>query len=129
MTRRLTAIVAGLVVAAGCGGNGPPPGPVGGEMTISLTAGHNRTGAILLQLNGPVIDITGLNGYRVSSAPIGLTGSTRVVVTGAIVSGDMLRVRIPDVALLPAYTMFIEQAAARDDFSLLDPGGYGLTRR
>ena len=115
-----------VVTAAGCGDGGPPPSPAG-DLTISYFQGGPRAGAILFTISGgPVEQVTAENSELVSFAsPV--PGTTRVVVTGDLGTGTLLRVRVPDVSLVASYTIRVDQVADRITFSLIDPGAHTLT--
>jgi len=124
-------IVAGLLVALGgaaCGEVDKKVGPQAGDITLALTTSRTETGALLLRVVGPVEEIAALGGLRAGSAPLG-TGATRVVLTGSITSGDILRLRIPDLDLAETYTVQVEQAALGTTFALVEPGEYSVVVR
>ncbi|TFH64528.1 MAG: hypothetical protein E4G90_07900 [Gemmatimonadales bacterium] len=121
MIRRLGLL--GLTVLAAC--SGPPPGPVGGEVTLALQSPNIDDGAVLIRIVGPITEITPSGDYLVSSAPLGTT-ATKIVVVGNLASGPLIRVYVPDLNLLSTYTVFVEQAASRTDFVLYDPSGYSI---
>jgi hypothetical protein len=132
VTRRCLLLTGGalLVLLPACGGDGPEPGPVAGEVTVSLATGVPNAGALLLRVVGPITQIEVLGGHRMASAALGASNASRVVLSGRLAAGDILRLKIPDVSLYPgSYTVFVEQAAALDDFALLDPALFTLTLR
>lgn len=121
-----------LAVLAACGGGdtggGGPPKPVAGELTFTLsTPFAGQDGAVLIRVVGQIDTITVLGGHRLSFSRSGTL--TRAVILGNIEAGDLIRVRVPDVALASGYSAFVEQAAARSSFVLLDPSEYRLTLR
>lgn len=118
-----------LGFAAACGGDPPVIGPTPGEVSVMLQTPNVQDGAILFRVTGPVTEVTPARGFHVSSATTG--GTLRIVVAGDLSAGELVRLRIPDVDLLPSYTVFVEQVASRTDYVLFDPGGYslGLLRR
>lgn len=129
--RALRLLGAGAVVLmAACGGDGgdPLPKPVSGEFTVSLaTPFVGQDGGMIVRVIGPIDTVTAVNGYKVSFTRQG--NILRAVVTGNIEAGDLLRVKVPDVSQVNAYTAFVEQAAARSTYALLDVSGYSLTLR
>lgn len=126
MTRRLMRAAAGLALAAlvGCG-DPPVIGPTPGEVAVVLQTPNAQDGAILLQVIGPVTDVVPVRGFHVSSATTGTV--LRIVVAGDLSSGELVRLKIPDVDKLSSYSVFIDQIASRVDYALFDPGGYGLS--
>jgi hypothetical protein len=127
-TRRLVGLV--VLSLAGCGGDSPDPQPkpVAGDLVVSLvTPFPGQDGGMVIRMVGPIESVTGLGGYVVSSAVQG--NVTRTVVTGNIVAGDLLRIRVPDVAQNGLYTVFVEQAASRTTYALFDVSGYQLLLR
>jgi hypothetical protein len=117
----------GLALAAGCGKS--PTGPVAGEFTVSFSSGANSDGALLLLITGPVNSVQVLNGYQMSSAAAG-TNRTRVVITGDLIAGDVLKLSVPDTSTaLGAYSATVEAAANRTTYALADPALYTATVR
>jgi hypothetical protein len=127
MTRRPWWGLALLLAAApGCGDGGPPPSQAG-DLTITYFQGGPRAGAILFTISGgPVEQVRAENSELVSFASPG-PGTTRVVVTGDLGTGTLLRVRVPDLSQAGNYAVRVDQVADRITFSLMDPGAYTLT--
>jgi hypothetical protein len=94
-----------------------------------LSTALPQTGALLIRITGPIEDLAPVGNLRVASAAIAGVTATRVVVTGTIGPGDLLRLTIPDLAAFGSYAVMVEQAAAGTDFSLLDPAAFSLTLR
>jgi hypothetical protein len=129
MRASLLTLVAAVGLAA-CGGDEPTPEPkpVAGEVTVVLaTPFAGQDGGMVVRVIGPVDTITAVGSYQVSFVRQG--NISRAVVTGNIEAGDLLRVRVPDLAQVSGYAAFVEQAAARDTYALLDVSGYALTLR
>jgi hypothetical protein len=130
MSRRLLALFAGiLVLGIGCG-EPPVAGPEAGNLIVAYNASSTADGALLVLITGgPVESVSALRGFQVASAAAG-TNATRVVVTGALTTGDVFTIRVPDVAALSSYVARVEAAADRNTFALADPAGYtaGLRR-
>ena len=119
-------ILLGSVLAA-CGKD-PPPGPTAGRLTVSYSGGFGNDGALLLLVAGNVTSIEPLGGHQIASASAG-PNATRVVLTGNLVSGDILRLSVPDVAAIEDYDVTVEAAADRSSFALGDPNLYSTTIR
>lgn len=123
MIGRFALVLAVLLVACG---KKEPVGPTAGQLTISYTGPGTSDGAMLLVLTGGVDAVTASGGYQVASAPAGVN-TTRVVVTGALVPGDLLRVSVKDVDA--SYGARLEAVADRNTFALTDPTSYQFTVR
>jgi hypothetical protein len=131
MRARFAGATAALLVTLGCGGeNGGTPPQVRGDLTLSYVVTDHDHGAVLLTISGGDVE-------AVSAIPAGVTvsfasqspGVTRVVVTGGLASGDLLKVRVPDVNAVDGYVVRIDQVAHAETFALLDPTGSSLTIR
>ena len=133
MTARRASLLAALLVAVvgtACGGGdggGGPTKPVAGELMVRLTSPNATDGALIVRVVGPVSSVTPVGTYTVSTAIQG--NITRVIVTGNIVSGDLLRVKVPDVNQVLSYSANVEQAASRVDYALLSVSNYSLAIR
>jgi hypothetical protein len=127
MAFRPLAPLMALAALAACGGDAPPPGPTGGEVVVSLSSPNTQDGALVVRLTGPLTDLTAVGGYRIASSVQGAV--TQVVITGTIVSGDILRFKVADLSLVPGYGASVTQVARRTDYALLDVAGYTLTLR
>lgn len=128
--RPVLAMAVGLLAACGGddGGGGGGPKPVAGELTFTLSTPFvGQDGGLLVRVVGQIDTITVLGGHKMSFSRSGTL--TRAVITGNIEAGDLLRVRVPDVSLAASYGAFVEQAAARGTYVLLDPSEYRLTLR
>lgn len=119
------AALAALALSS-CGDNGGQSSNRG-DLLISYFQGGPEPGAILLTITGgQVEDVTALGGQQVSfAAPF--SGTTRVVITGNLSNGDLLRIRVPDVTLFTNYRARADQAADKVTFVLLEPTAYQLT--
>lgn len=129
--RPLGLVLASLLAACGGGDGGGGGGgtkPVAGELTFTLSTPFvGQDGGLLVRVVGQIDTITVLGGHKLSFSRSGTL--TRAVITGSIEAGDLIRIRVPDVSLASSYGAFVEQAAARGTFALLDPSEYRLTLR
>jgi len=126
MTRRvLGGLALGALLVVGCGGD-KPVGPVAGELTLTLATPNLTDGALLLRVVGTIESVTPVGNYRVESAPLP-GGMTRIIVTGTITSGPLVRIRVPDVGVAAQYLALVEQAAHRQTFALLSTTEYQVT--
>jgi hypothetical protein len=126
--RRGVLVALSTVVLAACGDRtDPTPKPVAGELVVKLTSPNATDGALIVRVVGPVTDVTPVGSYRVSFTTQG--NMTRAIITGDIVSGDLLRIKVPDVSALDGYFASVEQAASRIDYALFSTSGYLLSVR
>lgn len=127
MSRRFSAGLAFfLCVAAACGDGVGPPSQAG-DLTVSYFQGGPSAGALLLTITGgEVLEVSAANGEQVTFASPS-PGTTRVVVTGNLGTGTLLRVRVPDISLASRYVVVTDQVADRITFSLIDPQRHPLT--
>ena len=114
-----------LVALVGCGG--ADPGPRGeGDLLVAYSPGNPDAGAMILVINGgPVLNVAAVGGQQVSFT--GSQSTARVIVVGTLVSGDLLRIRVPDVSLQKTYSVRAEQVADRNTFALIDPSRHTFT--
>jgi hypothetical protein len=114
-----------LAGVSGCSDNGP----VAGVLQVSLTTPNSGAdGAILLSVTGPqaltsVAPEVG-GALRVFADPLSTT--TKIAVTGPLVSGAMITIGVADVRQSAQYIAMI-QAVAASDFQLRSLAGYSLT--
>ena len=97
--RRQLVPLALLSLAAACGDGGPtgPAGPVPGVLKIALTTPNADDGALLFTVSGGRISTVdaAAAGYQIYTAqPDTLT--TRILVTGDIGAGEVVRIHVPD---------------------------------
>ena len=93
-----------------------------GDLTVSLVESGGDLGAVLLTVTGGEVEtVTAIPGGVVVSFASPSPGVTRIVVSGALVHADLLRLRVPDVNAVSAYAIRIDQSAHAETFALLDP--------
>jgi hypothetical protein len=124
--RRLgCALLAGVALVS-CGGDANQNSNAG-DLLLSLYAGGPEAGAVLLVITGgPVQNATALGGQQVSFASP-FSGNTRVVISGDLATGDVLRIRVPDLSRIADYHVQTLQVADKVTFALLDQGAYTFT--
>jgi hypothetical protein len=118
-----------VLLAAACGDGGPtgPAGPTPGVLKVALTTPNADDGALLLTISGGRVSTVeaAAAGYQVYTAqPDTLT--TRVLVTGDIGAGEVVRIHVPDTRSVAAYHATIAQAASRTTFAQRALTGYSL---
>lgn len=123
MRLTLVSLAAGALIL-GCGGDdatGPPqPQPQAGELRV-LVASATPVGAVVLTVTGTGITSPAISGgarlyYDLSG------GTLSAVVTGASLSGEIMRFKVPDVRQVAGYEVRVQQAAGTSNQSLAASG-------
>ncbi|HJP57693.1 MAG TPA: hypothetical protein VJ847_11785 [Gemmatimonadales bacterium] len=124
---RLAAALAAAALACGGDHGTEPSGPVPGVLTLELVTPRSDDGAILLTVSGgPVASIEAAgSGYQLFSV-IPDTLTARVLVTGDLAAGALLRLHVADTRRAAAYRASVAQAASRDTFAQQPLAGYAL---
>ena len=118
-------LLASLSLAA-CGDNGGQP-TNRGDLLVAYYQGGPEPGALLVTITGGAVEnVTAVGGQVVSFASPA-SGTTRVVVMGSFTTGDLLRLRVPDIALSTNYAVRVEQVADKVTYALIDPTKYTFT--
>jgi len=127
MTKRARLGAAAFVaLLSACGDGGQPPSQAG-DLLVSYFQGGPEAGAILLTISGgEVQSVSPINGQQVSFAVIA-PGTTRVIVTTPLTTGDILRIRVPDVTQSSQYTATASQVADKVTYALIDPVPHTFT--
>jgi hypothetical protein len=115
--KRLAALV---ILAAACGDSGPTPSGAG-DLLVSYHASPAEAGAMVLVISGGPVETVSAVGNQTVSFARPYPTTTRVVVIGEATTGDLLRIRVPDVSQVTSYTVRAEQVADKTTFALLDP--------
>ena len=128
---RTAAIAAGLLAVASCGGDHTPTepaGPVPGVLNVALTTPNADDGAVLLTISGaPVVSVEAASpAYQVYSFTPD-TNNVRVLVSGDIATGALLRIHVADTRRAASYRATIAQAASRTTFAQRTLSGYSFT--
>lgn len=113
-----------LAAGAACGG-GEKPSPAG-DLIVTYVASGPPAGAVLLTVTGGMVQgvTAAISGVQVSfGSPAG--GTTKIIVTGTLSNGDLLRLRVPDVNT--TYFVTADQVADVVTFALLPSAGHTFT--
>ncbi|MBX3147247.1 MAG: hypothetical protein KF785_10805 [Gemmatimonadales bacterium] len=130
MRRGWLGLAAAALLLAGCGDSTPPvTPPTPGTLTVSYQGTGASDGAMLLVVTGAVTSVEPVGGYRVASAPISGGAETRIVVTGDLVPGDLVRLAVPDISKADDYAANVEAVAHRATYALQDPLTYTASIR
>jgi len=106
------------------------PGPVAGDLTLSLVTPNSDDGAILvrvfasapMEVTNAVVACGNCRLFKEQPSPSEL----RAVVTGDLVAGPLLRVSVTDTKTPSSYTVQIQQVASRT-YQVRSTSGYSLT--
>lgn len=115
----------GVLAAGGACGGGEKPSPAG-DLIVTYVASGRPAGAVLLTVTGGAVQgvTASVSGVQVSfGSPA--AGTTKIIVTGTLNSGDLLRLRVPDVNT--TYFVNTDQVADALTFALLSPAGHTFT--
>ena len=99
---------------------GTPTGPQPGTLSVQLqTPNSGADGAMLFTLSGPttVTNVRASTGDTLWTTDFSAT-TTKVVLTGSIGSGVILRFDVPDVNQYGQYLASISQVAKSSDYSM-----------
>lgn len=123
-TRARLGAAAFVALLVACGDGGQPPSHAGDLLVSYTPVGGPQAGAIILTISGgEVQNVTPINGQLVSFAAIA-PGTTRVIVTTPLTTGDLLRIRVPDVTQSTHYTAVSVQVADKVTYALLGPSDH-----
>ena len=117
LDRRSTLLLLALAACGGGGGGkddaGPiSPGAVAGSLTVHLTDPSAGDAAILIRVTGPAMrgNVVSLaSGARLDERD--KPGEITIALFGKIVSGDVVRFDVPDVAKVDEYSATVVDAA------------------
>jgi hypothetical protein len=93
------------------------PSVTAGWLSIVLTTPNQNDGVVQLSVSGAPIDSLELAGSGYASLG---GGGGKLVVTGAVQSGVVARIWVPDLAAASRYHGSVEAAAARSTYQLQD---------
>jgi hypothetical protein len=113
----------GLAALTSCS---EPSDPTEGTLIVTLATPNTDDGAVLFTVSGGPVDTVEAVGSPVYSARVD-ANTVRVIVTGALGSGPVARIRIPDHRQNSVYTATVSQVAARATYLQRDPAAYSLT--
>lgn len=118
-----------FLVAASCGGGTPEPGVQPGDLTLALFETGPTPGAILFTISGgPITAVTAVHPAQAQVSWYSpAAGTTRVIVTGTLTTGDLLLLHVPDVSAASSYgTPVMNQVADNATFALIATAPYTL---
>ncbi len=123
MRAMLVSLAAGALIL-GCGGDdttGPPePQPQPGELRVLVASGTPVGGVVLTVTGSGITSPVASGGARLYYDLSG--GTLNAVVTGASLSGEILRFTVPDVAQAAGYQVSVQEAAGTSNQTLAPTG-------
>lgn len=127
---RVVALTALAGLVAGCGEKGgttlpPVTPPVPGVLTVALTTPNPNDRAVRLTITGPAISQVELAGSGLVLHQRSEGGVIQAALFGPITSGPVLRLTVPDVNRVAAYSVAIPEVA--DDTNALRAALPGYT--
>jgi hypothetical protein len=116
--------LAGAACSGGDDGGTTPPQPEPGVLTVSLTTPGTGDRALMVQVTGPELGaVEAASGsYVVHSRATG-PGAVRAAVFGALGTGPLLRIQVPDVNRAAAYSATVVEVADETN-ALRSTNGY-----
>jgi hypothetical protein len=130
--RRALAAATAFAAIGACGGEsgGPtgPSAPTPGVLVVRLAGPAAREGAVLLSIAGPDVptEVTAAQSGVIAHARPA-QGGTAVALFGAIATGELLRMRVPDVRAAAAYQATVREVAGEDNALRADLASYVAT--
>jgi len=124
ISRRIGLIA--LLGAVACGGGSDLSPPLSGPLDLVLDTPAKDDGIVLIEIAGGAVDSVTALGYRTEPSPDG-TSPVRVVVSGALADGKLVRIWVPDRSRAPDYSATVLEAAARNTYELRETGDYRIT--
>ena len=126
--RWILVMAAALAVGAACADDPTGGAPRAGTLIVRLATPHADDGAMLFEVSGPSIESA-----TAANASLRLftrrEGSSTVagVVVGALASGAVVTLQVPDVGAAAGYTARVLEVADRQDALRASLTGYALT--
>lgn len=117
-------VAAGLGLLVGC--SHEPTGSAAGTVNVALATPNSDDGAVLFTVSGGPVDSVEAVGYSIYSARID-ANTLRIIVTGALGSGPVARLHIPDYRQDFVYSATVNQVASRMTYLQRDPASYSVT--
>lgn len=124
------AALAAAALLGGCGGkDGGVPPSLAGDLVVTYFQGGAQPGAIMLTITGGAVQSAApLPGSAVQvSYNVVVPGTTRVLVSGPLTTGDLFKIRVADTTLATSYVARADQVADNVTFALVDPNGHTFT--
>ena len=118
-------LLAALLGVVACGGGSDLSAPLSGPLDLVLQTPADNDGIVLLEVAGGTVDSVTALGYRTEASSVG-TAPIRIVVSGSLRDGKLVRIWVPDRTRASDYSANVVEAAARGTYLLQDVAEYRL---
>jgi hypothetical protein len=117
--------LAALLGVTACGGGSDLSAPLSGPLDLVLQTSADDDGIVLVEVVGGTVDSVTALGYRTEASSVG-TAPLRIVVSGALEDGKLVRIWVPDRTQASDYSATVVEAAARGTYLLQDVADYRI---
>lgn len=118
-------ILVALLLCVACSSN-DTGAPTAGALTLQFAGASGSDGGVLVIVSGgPVTSVDAPAGYEIATNADG--EGTHIMVVGALASGTIATINVPDVSLASSYVATVVQVSDRASYALLDPVRYKVT--
>jgi hypothetical protein len=118
-------LLATLLGATACGGGSDLSAPLSGPLDLAIRTPSDDDGIVLVEVTGGTVDSVTALGYRTEASSVG-TAPLRIVVSGALRDGKLVRIWVPDRTRASDYSATVVEAAARTTYQLQDVADYRI---
>lgn len=125
MSSARAVFLAALLGVTACGGGSDLSAPLSGPLDLVLQTPADDDGIVLVEVVGGTVDSVTALGYRTESSSVG-TAPIRIVVSGALKDGKLVRIWVPDRTRASDYSATVVEAAARSTYLLQDVADYRI---
>ena len=108
-----------------CGGGSDLSAPLSGPLDLVLQTPADNDGIVLVEVAGGTVDSVTALGYRTEASSVG-TAPLRIVVSGPLEDGKLVRIWVPDRTRASDYSATVVEAAARSTYLLQDVADYRI---
>jgi hypothetical protein len=112
--------IAALLVLTLTHGCSEASGPTAGVLRLGFAGSVAGVGGVLLTVSGGPVDSVEAPGFGIYSSRAD-ANTLRIIITGAMASGSVAEVHIPDSRSASQYSVSVQQVAARGTYALSDP--------
>jgi hypothetical protein len=118
-------LLATLLGTTACGGGSDLSAPLSGPLDLAIRTPSDDVGIVLVEVTGGTVDSVSALGYRTEASSVG-TAPLRIVVSGTLRDGKLVRIWVPDRTRASDYSATVVEAAARTTYLLQDVADYRI---